>query len=42
MIRVDNRRAVRRLALRSLRAARSRNLIAVAAIALTTALFCAR
>ena len=41
MIRVDNRRAVRRLALRSLRAARSRNLIAVAAIALTTALFCA-
>ena len=27
MIRVDNRRAVRRLALRSLRAARSRNLI---------------
>lgn len=41
MIRVRNRRVIDRLALRSLRGAGARNGIAVAAILLTTALFCA-
>ncbi len=39
MIRVANRGCVRRLGLRSMRAARTRNIVAVLAIALTTILF---
>ena len=39
MVKVSNRRCVRRLGLRSMGAARARNLIAVLAIALTTVLF---
>ena len=41
MIRVRNRRVIDRLALRSLRGTGARGGIAVAAILLTTALFCA-
>ena len=41
MYRVNNQRAVRRLADRSFRASRSRNIIAVLAIALTALLFTA-
>lgn len=39
MFRADNKKAIRRLSSRSLKASASRNLIAVAAIALTTILF---
>ena len=38
-MKVSNRKCVRRLSLRTLRANRTRNLIAVLAIALTTVLF---
>ncbi len=39
MIKVSNGRCIRRLSLRSMRAARTRNIVAVLAIALTTVLF---
>lgn len=39
MIQVSNKRCIRRLGFRALRAARSRNIVAVLAIALTTVLF---
>ena len=39
MITVSNKRCIRRLGFRALRAARSRNIVAVLAIALTTVLF---
>lgn len=39
MIRVPNRGCIRRLSLKSMKAARARNLIAIAAIALTAMLF---
>lgn len=39
MTKVSNRKCVRRLGLRSMRAARTRNIVAVLAIALTTILF---
>ncbi|WP_397351887.1 hypothetical protein, partial [Oscillibacter sp.] len=39
MIKVPNKSCVRRLGFRSMRAARTRNIVAVLAIALTTVLF---
>ena len=39
MIRVANRGVIRRLGMRSMKAARTRNIVAVLAIALTTVLF---